>query len=98
MTTEILTEIIKSGGVIGLLVACVIYFMKREGKKDKEIEALNTLLREVEKDNLNALYKVLSYLEKAQERDSNSFSELKRDIEEMRKSIEDKLKDLKDAK
>jgi len=94
---NLLIQVAQGGIAFTILVAAIFYFLKREKKKDKEIEDLNTLLRDVEKENLTALYKVLNYLEKAQEKDNSNFSELKRDIDEMRKSIEDKLKTIKNV-
>jgi len=74
MTTEILTEIIKSGGVVGLLIAIVIYFLKREKKlekiieeKDAKIEKLQEASKEDQKEYLTLVYKVLAYFEKGDE-------------------------------
>lgn len=97
MTTDLLTQVAQGGIAFAVLVSAILYFLNREKKKDKEIEDLNTLLRDVEKENLTALYKVLNYLEKAQEKDNSNFSELKRDIDEMRKSIEGKLNTIKNV-
>ena len=97
MSTDLLSQVAQGGIAFAVLVSAILYFLSREKKKDKEIEDLNTLLRDVEKENLTALYKVLNYLEKAQEKDNSNFSELKRDIDEMRKSIEDKLKAIKNV-
>jgi hypothetical protein len=94
---SLLMQVAQGGIAFSILVAAILYFLKREKKKDKEIEDLNTLLREVEKENLTALYKVLNYLEKAQEKDNLNFSELKRDIDEMRKSIEGRLNTIKNV-
>jgi len=97
MSTDLLTQVAQGGIAFAVLVSAILYFLSREKKKDKEIEDLNTLLRDVEKENLTALYKVLNYLEKAQEKDNSNFSELKRDIDEMRKSIEGKLNTIKNV-
>ena len=97
MSTDLLSQVAQGGIAFAVLVSAILYFLSREKKKDKEIEDLNTLLRDVEKENLTALYKVLNYLEKAQEKDNSNFSELKRDIDEMRKSIEGKLNTIKNV-
>ena len=97
MSTDLLTQVAQGGIAFAVLVSAILYFLNREKKKDKEIEDLNTLLRDVEKENLTVLYKVLNYLEKAQEKDNSNFSELKRDIDEMRKSIESKLNSIKNV-
>ncbi len=97
MSTDLLSQVAQGGIAFAVLVSAILYFLSREKKKDKEIEDLNTLLRDVEKENLTALYKVLNYLEKAQEKDNTNFSELKRDIDEMRKSIEGKLNSIKNV-
>ncbi len=57
MVEELLIELVKIGPIVTLLVAAVIYFLKREKKKEQEIEKLNEELRESEKENLTALYK-----------------------------------------
>ena len=94
MTPELIGQITQGGIAFTVLLAAILYFLKREKKKDEEIEKLNMLLREVEKENLTAMYKVLNYLEKSQEKDESKFAELKLSIEEFRKSIEEKLRDL----
>jgi len=68
---------------------------KKIDEQDKKIELLNSLIREIEGDNLKALYKVLNYLEKSSEKDDLRFANLKNDIDLMRQSIEGKINNLK---
>jgi len=95
MNDSVLQQIAQGGISFTLLVSAIIYFVKRERKKESEIEALNTLLREVEAENLKALYSVLTYLEKSSDKYDNSFVQLKNDIDKMRISIESKIENLK---
>lgn len=95
MNTDIINQITQGGIAFTVLLAAILYFLKREKKKEKEIENLNQILREVEKENLTALYKVLGYLEKSTQKDTERFNQLKSDIDLMRQSIEDKINNLK---
>jgi len=95
MTDSLIQQIAQGGVAFSVMLLAIIYFVNREKKKDKEIENLNKTIREIEKENLKALYSVLNYLEKSSDKYDNSFIQLKNDIDVMRQSIENKIENLK---
>lgn len=60
---ELLTELAKISPLIALMVVAIIYFIKKETGYKAEITQLQAELRESEKDNLTALYKVTNIFE-----------------------------------
>lgn len=92
---DILLEIAKIGPVVAILVASLIYFIRRENKNELEIESLHKELRESEKENLTALLKVTGVLEKVMDSEKIGNEKVLNSIEEMRRSIEDKINNLK---
>jgi gas vesicle protein len=109
MTTEILLEIAKGGGVVGILVACVIYFMKRETKREKEfkdlqekkdaaIESLQKEMREEAKNSFTVVFKLTNIIEKIEENLKDNKDDILKSIESLKIELKEHLKDLKDAK
>jgi hypothetical protein len=92
---ELLMNIAQYGIAFSVLVAAVIYFLGREKKKEAEIERLNVELRDVEKENLTALMKVMAFMEKMVEQDKVKNELLLKEIDLMRVSIEAKIEALK---
>lgn len=88
---DILLEIAKIGPLVALLIAAIIYFLKREKKNELVVEKLQVELRETEKENLTALYKVLAFVEKMDGKDKGRSDLLLKEIQEFRKSIEEKI-------
>jgi len=91
----LLIELAKISPVIGVLVIAIFYFLKREAKKELVIDALNEELRNAEKENLTALYKLLALIEKMEEKDKSKSDLLLKEIQEMRKSLETRLDNIK---
>ena len=64
MIDEMLVQVAQIAPVVMLLVVAVIYFRKREVKKEDEIVRLQNEIRMSEKENVILLYKVTAVLEK----------------------------------
>jgi len=94
-------QIAQGGIAFTVLVVVVVYlkgqikeYKKQLEEKDKAIEGLNTILREIEKENLSALFKVLGFMEKMDDKRSVGHKEVLSHIHEFRTSIEEKIKNL----
>ena len=61
---EIVQEIFKQSPAMGMLIAAIYYFKKRESQKEQDIKELNKELRELDRKNLEGLLAVVSSLEK----------------------------------
>lgn len=61
---DLLLTLAQQGPLISLLVIAIIYFLKREKKKDDIIEGLHEELRETEKEHLVLMNKLVAYLDK----------------------------------
>lgn len=83
---NIIAQIVQGGIAFSILILVVWYLKEELKKKDKQIEALQTELRESEKDNLTLLYKVVGFMEKGEK----NFDDLKAFIQ----SKIDELKNL----
>lgn len=69
---NILLELAKVVPVIAVLIL-VIYWLKAQyKKKEEEIIALNSEIKELSKENLNTLYKVLSFFEKLEDKNKDN--------------------------
>jgi uncharacterized protein YoxC len=88
MINDIMMNIAQMGVAFSLLIAAVYYFQKKEKAKDVEIQELNKIIREIEKENLTTLYKVISILEKNDEI-------LIKELNSVKDSIERKIDGLK---
>jgi len=91
----LLMKLAQLAPVISLLVVAVIYFLKREKKYSIQISSLHKELREQDKSNLTALLKVTTVLDKVLDNSKVETDKIINDITEMRKSIEEKLNNLK---
>jgi ribosomal protein S4 len=67
-------------------------YKKQLEDKDKVIETLNVTIRDVEKENLSALFKVLGFMEKMDGKRGADHKETLSNIHEFRKWIEERLK------
>ncbi len=94
MLLNILSELATIGPIVALLIAAIIYFLKRENKKDVEIEELQEQLRESEKENLTALYKTTALFEKFTSTEEHNYQMLLKELNETRKSLEDKISEI----
>jgi len=98
MIEEILKTLMQLGPVVTILVAVIFYLNKKLTKKEEiceeEIDRLHSELRETEKENLTAMYKILAFVEKIDGKDKSRSDILLKELQETRKSIEDKLNDL----
>lgn len=92
---EILGNIAEYSIIVAILVAIILYFYKREEKKDAEIDKLHTELRETEKENLTALLKLSALIDKMLETDKVKNELLIKEIQAMKVSIETKIDNLK---
>lgn len=95
MLEETLGRIAEYGVIVAILVAIILYFYKREDKKDAEIEKLNIELRENEKETLTALLKLSTLIDKMLETDKVKNESLLKEMAAMRTSIENKIDNLK---
>ena len=91
---EILNEIAKMSPLIGLLIAAVVYFFQKEKGYKEEITALNATLRETERENLSALYKMTTVLEKIAGDSISNNAMLRQEIQILKAAIEDKIENL----
>lgn len=96
--TDLLQQITQAGIAFTVLCLFIWYLYNEKKKKDAEIkrlndtiEALNNALRESEKDNLTAMYKLLGFMEKMDENRNYNHKEVIDKIHEFRQSLEDKL-------
>jgi uncharacterized membrane protein YvbJ len=95
MLEETLGRIAEYGVIVAILVAIILYFYKREEKKDAEIEKLHNELRENEKESLTALLKLSALIDKMLETDKVKNEALLKEMAAMRTSIENKIDNLK---
>jgi uncharacterized membrane protein YvbJ len=95
MLEETLGRIAEYGVIVAILVAIILYFYKREDKKDAEIEKLHNELRENEKESLTALLKLSALIDKMLETDKVKNEALLKEMAAMRTSIENKIDNLK---
>lgn len=101
---SILNQIVQGGIAFSVLVYVLIWAKKQIDKKDKIIEEKDTAIKEInkarveeQKENLSMFYKVLGFMEKMDDGNETKHKEVLNNIHEMRKSVEEKLKDLKDV-
>jgi len=87
MTTELILETVKSGGVVGILALSVWYFLNKEKKYKAEITTLQEELRNSEKESLSLIYKLAGYMERGE-----------KNLEDLKVFIADKIDSLKESK
>lgn len=90
-------ELAKLGIVFLLLGGAVVYFYRREQAKDKQIADLNNELRAAERDNLQGMLKLISVIEKLDEREANSHKETLKEIQLLKESLTDKINSLRNG-
>jgi preprotein translocase subunit YajC len=88
---ELLLNLAQLGPIVALLIVAILYFLKREQKKDLEIEALHKELRENEKESLTALLKLSALIDKMLDADATKNKLLIVEIQAMKLSIEAKI-------
>jgi preprotein translocase subunit YajC len=88
---DLIGGIAQYGIAFVVLAAAIIYFLRRESKKEDEIKTLHQELRNAEKENLTALQKVTGVMERMVE----GSEDIKSEIRLMRESIERKIDNLK---
>ena len=92
---NILTDIATLGPVFGLLTVVIIVLNKKLNKAEKQVEDLQKELRQSEKDSLESMLKVLSFLEKADTKEDIQHKELLTKIEQFKNDILVKLAEFK---
>lgn len=101
---SIINQVVQ-GGIAFAVLVLVLYLDRRElSKKDKIIEDKDTSIKDINKarveeqrENLSMFYKVLGFMEKMDEGNVSKHKEVIDKIHEMRNSLEERLKDLKDV-
>lgn len=88
---NLIGSIAQYGIAFVVLASAIIYFLRRESKKEEEIKSLHQELRNAEKENLTALQKVTGVMERMVE----GSDDIKSEIRLVRESIERKIDNLK---
>jgi hypothetical protein len=96
---------IAQGGIAFSVLMLVLWWAKEQLKKkditiqekDAELKGINKSRIEEQRETLSMFYKVLGFMEKMEDGNVAKHSEVISKIHEMRVSLEEKLKDLKDV-
>jgi len=87
MTLEIVLEIVKSGGVIGILGLGIYYFLKKEKAYKEEIKELHDERKEERKELVVLIFKVAAFMEKGDKNFHDLKDFLVREFDNVKKDI-----------
>lgn len=102
MTETLLEGIAQAGIAFAFLVAAVMYFLKKEQKKEDEILKLNIEIKELHvqmkdeaKESLTALIKFSALIDKLLDEDKGKHDSLISEIKVMRDDLIERINNLK---
>jgi hypothetical protein len=94
MIEDLLISAAQLSPVIGILIAVVWYLKNQVKEKEETNNKLNVVIMDCNKENLEILYKVLSFFEKFEDTDKIQHAALLAEIGKMRSVIEIRLEKL----
>ena len=101
---NIISQIAQGGIAFAVLILVLWWAKKQLEKKDVIIEVKDTAIKDINKarmeeqrENLSMFYKVLGFMEKMDDGNASKHKEVIDKIHEMRNSLEERLKEMKDV-
>ncbi len=92
---EILLGLAKLAPVVGVLITGIYYFFNKEKKYVEQIDTLNKILRDKDRETLEIIGKLTITLDKLIESDSSSKNEIINEIRNLRDIITTKIDSIK---
>ena len=91
---NVLSELIKLGPIVTVLVAIIVFLYKRLNKMEDAKDSLVDEIRESEKESLEVLLKVLGFMEKLEESDKGNHESILREIAQSKSELLVKIAEL----